>query len=637
MTDEINGLEPGGQDYSGYEESRDKPDTSFDSNTAGDSSIHGESQGGEVDWRSPWTQTDYNKTGNADGESQGQGLSPAEIAPEAASSIWGDAPAESPQETGENVMQENIQEDVPQNPVTAGKPSNQIRWGDIPPSREEINKQGETVPGSFDATVNNGYGKTAENPFRPQDAENIVPTLQSFNAEAQYPQGTQNNQEGSQYPQQEFGTQNYWQQMQGFYGYPPPKTHKSPALKAFLWLISVLSVGTILGFGIYVVYQYTPYNRELTEEVPPWYEQYDEYEETLPENEPDYDDYVEVPDPDKERPQIDMAENPDSLTVTIQPEGDIFKTSEIYKLVAPSTVTVSSSMASVYEEDITTTGTGIIATADGYIITNSHVVFNSKNTAVQVTTSDGSVYDAVVVGADRTTDLAVLKTNDHGFTPAEFGDIDEMVIGDEVIAIGNPGGEQFSSSLTKGVISGLDRIVGKYSDNGMTYIQTDAAINPGNSGGPLVNMYGQVIGINSSKIVSAGYEGMGFAIPVSKAQGIINELSSGGYVKGRTRLGIRGRDVNASEQYRGAPAGFIIQEINEDSGFYGTEARVYDIITAIEGEEVFGIESIANLLLLYSPGDEVEITLYRAFDNVSDGEEFDVIAKLLEDTGETQN
>ena len=163
------------------------------------------------------------------------------------------------------------------------------------------------------------------------------------------------------------------------------------------------------------------------------------------------------------------------------------------------------------------TGTGIIATEDGYIITNSHVILDSKSVPVQVKTNDGTFHDAVVVGYDKTTDLAVLKIDGTGYTPAEFGNSDELVMGQAVLAIGNPGGEQFSGSLTSGIISGLDRSVDEYSSNGMTYIQTDAAINPGNSGGPLVNMYGQVIGINSAKIVSEQYEGMGFAIPTSGA------------------------------------------------------------------------------------------------------------------------
>ena len=263
-------------------------------------------------------------------------------------------------------------------------------------------------------------------------------------------------------------------------------------------------------------------------------------------------------------------------------------------------------------EETDSSGTGIIATSDGYIITNAHVVLNTKSVLVTVTTYDGQQYDAVVVGMDRTTDLAIIKTNDYGFTPAQFGDSDQLSIGEWVVAIGNPGGERFASSLTRGIISGLDRAVERYSEDGMTFIQTDAAINPGNSGGPLVNMYGQVVGINSSKIITDGYEGMGFAIPVSKAKDIIDQLLSGGYVEGRVRLGITGSDISATQAaFYGVPRGFMIVSIDEDSAFAGTEAQPEDIITAIDGETVEELQDISNLLLRYSPGDEITVTLYR--------------------------
>ena len=206
-----------------------------------------------------------------------------------------------------------------------------------------------------------------------------------------------------------------------------------------------------------------------------------------------------------------------------------------------------------------------------------------------------------------------------------------------MLAIGNPGGERFASSLTRGIVSGLDRAVERYSEDGMTFIQTDAAINPGNSGGPLVNMYGQVVGINSSKIITDGYEGMGFAIPVSKAKDIIDQLLSGGYVEGRVRLGISGYDLGDEATFYGLPKGFMIASIDEDSSFAGTEAQVEDIIIAIDGETVEELQDISNLLLRYSPGDQVTVTLYRrsAYD-FSDGEEIQVTITLLEDKGETQ-
>lgn len=342
----------------------------------------------------------------------------------------------------------------------------------------------------------------------------------------------------------------------------------------------------------------------------------------------------ETPAPDEnsdnsttEQPDIEVKPYTAGITITQKPSGDELSAKEVYSKVLPSTVTVTAEIPLSDGSTEESVGTGIFITSDGYIITNSHVIGNTKSTAVTITTSDSTDYPAVVVGFDKTTDIAILKTDDHNFTPAEFGDASELAIGEWVIAIGNPGGSTFSGSLTRGVISGLNRTVGSYSANGMTYIQTDAAINPGNSGGPLVNMYGQVIGINSSKIVADYYEGMGFAIPVSSAKSIIDQLLSEGYVNGRTRLGITAQNV-----LYGSPSGVTIIDIQDDSGFVGTDAKVNDIITAVDGTKISSLSELANELLNYSPGDTVTITIYRP----SDGSEFDVNVALLEDKGETQ-
>ena len=363
--------------------------------------------------------------------------------------------------------------------------------------------------------------------------------------------------------------------------------------------------------------------------------------DSVPEDEEDPGFDITPPEEDEEesRPQVDVTPNTEGITISPRPSGETLDAEAVYNRVVTSTVTVSAKLTQENGSTGESTGTGIIATSDGYIITNSHVVLNSRSAKVTVTTFDGLEYEAVVVGVDRTTDLAVLKTNDHDFVPAEFGDAGELSVGEWVLAIGNPGGARFSSSLTRGIISGLDREVGKYSEEGMTYIQTDAAINPGNSGGPLVNMYGQVVGINSSKIVTEGYEGMGFAIPVSRAQPIINNLLSDGYIKGRTRLGIMCREVGSamSEMYN-VPRGLQITEFNEECTLIGTDAEPGDIIIAIEGETVESLRDVSNLLLRYSPGDQVTLTLYRPAQTFGQkGRELEVEITLLEDKGETQD
>ena len=412
-----------------------------------------------------------------------------------------------------------------------------------------------------------------------------------------------------------------------------PLKEKLPlATKVYLWILSVVCVGTTAFFAVMLI-------THLSAAVLPGA---DEWEE-IPDNPPysgEYGDDENVPEKkENSNDAIDIKPNLEGLQLNQKPKGQQLSAEEVYAKVVQSTVTVEATMyMKEYEEwREPATGTGIIATADGYIITNSHVVLNSKSTDVTITTYNGEEYEAVVVGVDKTTDLAILKTNDHQFTPAEFGDTENLNIGEWVLAIGNPGGAQFSSSLTRGIISGLNRSVGAYSENGMTYIQTDAAINPGNSGGPLVNMYGQVVGINSSKIVSSGYEGMGFAIPITNAKAIIDELLAGGYVKGRTRLGIKGTDVDSSGYFNGLPMGFQIQEIDTDSAFKGTTAQAGDIIVAIDDQEVSGLSAIGNLLLSYKPGDLVTVRLHRPNAmGTGTGTEFEVTITLLEDKGETQ-
>ncbi len=456
-----------------------------------------------------------------------------------------------------------------------------------------------------------------------------------YPAQGGYPQQPVYGQQGG-YP---YGQQPYYGGQPGYvpYGAPPvppqPKKKLPLGLKVFLWVASILAAGAVLGFAIYLGYYASTGTGAF--QAP-----YEDYLPELPYEDEEPGESQAQEETEEEElpplPEVDVTPNDQGIQIEEKPEGEAMDAQAVYDKVAPSTVTVTVRRDPDSEKP-DSTGTGIIATADGYIITNAHVVLHSKSVYVKVTTYDGQEYDAVVVGSDRTTDLAVIKTNDYGFTPAQFGDADELSIGEWVLAIGNPGGERFSSSLTRGIISGLDREVGEYSENGMTYIQTDAAINPGNSGGPLVNMYGQVVGINSSKIMTEGYEGMGFAIPVSTAKDIIDQLLAGGYVEGRVRLGIMGREIDGTmAMIYGLPQGFMISELPEDSAFAGTGAQVGDVITAIDGNEVTSLSEISNLLLRYSPGDQVTVTLFRQNDSGVGGEEIDVTITLLEDRGETQ-
>lgn len=274
----------------------------------------------------------------------------------------------------------------------------------------------------------------------------------------------------------------------------------------------------------------------------------------------------------------------------------------------------------------TSEGSGIIATSDGYIITNAHVVDGADS--LKVITSDGKTYEAELIGSDSMTDLAVIKVDAEGLTAAEFGSSSDLVVADPVIAIGNPGGLQ--SSVTVGYVSALNRPVTS-SDTGYTMncIQTDAAINPGNSGGALVNMYGQVIGINSSKIVATGYEGLGFAIPIDDALPIISNLKDYGYVKDRAMLGISGQYLDSwTANFYGLPSGMYVAEVNNESV---SDAGVQqgDVITKIDDEEITSANTISNYIAKKKPGDEVTLTITRGLTNKT----FTCKVTLTESTG----
>jgi len=275
-------------------------------------------------------------------------------------------------------------------------------------------------------------------------------------------------------------------------------------------------------------------------------------------------------------------------------------------------------------------GSGIIMNEEGYLITNHHVVADAV--ALKVTLDDGTPYEAKLVGSDARTDLAVLKIEASDLTPAEFGDSTQLDVGETVIAIGNPASMQLKGSVTQGIVSAVNRtvIAGDYS---MTFIQTDAAINPGNSGGALANEFGQVVGINSSKIVQEGFEGIGFAIPISDAKPIIDDLVNYGRVKGRVMLGITAYPVDEiTARNYDVPMGLMIREITPGSDLAAKGAQARDIITHINGERVFNFNDLRAELDNFKVGDRVQLTLFRQ-SSVTQGTTFDITITLMEDVG----
>lgn len=290
-------------------------------------------------------------------------------------------------------------------------------------------------------------------------------------------------------------------------------------------------------------------------------------------------------------------------------------------------------------------GSGVVMDVDStgeytFIITCAHVI-DSKGTNVKVQTEDGTSYDAEVVGYDTRTDLGVIRVHETCFTPAEFGDSDDLIVGDPVYAIGNPGGVEFFGSFTGGYISAINRPINSEIGYTMKCIQHDASINPGNSGGMLVNKYGQVIGINSQKISNTDFEGMGFAIPITSAKTIIEDLITFGYVKDRPKLGITYYSVASVTQYymiaqmNDLPAGsLIISELNDDSALNDTDVKRGDLIIGVNGKDLTTADILLELIDKGHVGDKLTLTIARINSNYS-VDKFDVQVTLVEDRGDS--
>ena len=292
-------------------------------------------------------------------------------------------------------------------------------------------------------------------------------------------------------------------------------------------------------------------------------------------------------------------------------EGELTITERAEK-VLPSTVGIVGyiqSQQSIFGGE-QSQGSGIIVSADGYIVTNAHVIDGASS--IKVVLQDDSEYNATVVGSDEKTDLAVLKIEATGLTPAEFGNSDQMKIGEQVIAIGNPGGLELAGTVTVGYVSAINRPITTTTGNTIDCIQTDAAINPGNSGGALVNTYGQVIGINSQKIAATEYEGIGFAISINEAQPVINDLIQYGYVRGRVVMGIT---MQMIDNTYAAIYGYVpgVGVVSVESGSPAEEAGLVpgDIITEIDGESLSSQEVLNQILEEHKPGDTITLTVYR--------------------------
>lgn len=289
-------------------------------------------------------------------------------------------------------------------------------------------------------------------------------------------------------------------------------------------------------------------------------------------------------------------------------------------------------------------GSGVLMLEDGgktYIMTCAHVI--SGGSSFTVTLNDGTEYDASMVAYDSQTDIGVLSINATGLKIATFANSDSVAVGEQVVAIGCPGGIEFMNSVTSGYVSAIDRPVSSKIGYDNKCIQTDAAINPGNSGGALFNMQGQVIGINSSKIASTEYEGMGFAVPSNTAVSTANSLIKSGYVEGRAKLGITYNNIssysNASailsalseKGYKDANGTMVIGEVSSDSDLANKDIKQYDMIVAVNGNTMTDTDVMTSVLSDSKPGDTIKLTIARIENNQI--KTFDVGCKLVESKG----
>lgn len=353
-----------------------------------------------------------------------------------------------------------------------------------------------------------------------------------------------------------------------------PKKRGSGKVIALISLLLVLGIGTISGLGI-AVYQLTAQPGSTSNPT--------------------------------------VGEEHVVISPAIKEEG--LSTSEIAAKAMPSVVGIN--IYSAQQVQKIGEASGIVLNTDGYIITNAHVV--SDAAAVTVVLSDGSEHNAVVIGSDSRTDLAVVKVDPNGLNlvPAEFGDSTKCNLGDDVVAMGNAGG--YYNSVTRGVISGLDREVS--TSIGINLIQTDAAINPGNSGGALLNSSGQVIAINSSKLVGSEIDSMGFAIPINEAKPILDNLISYGHVKDRAQLGVTIVPLNATTgSMYGLPIqGLYITQISEKSNLFQAGITRGDVLVKANNVVLNESEDLIRELEKNKPGDQMTLVV-----NKSNGQEVSV-------------
>ena len=310
----------------------------------------------------------------------------------------------------------------------------------------------------------------------------------------------------------------------------------------------------------------------------------------------------------------------DSSITSASASGSSLTTEQVADLVSPSVVVITTeqvvySQWSWYGQSQVESGagSGVIISSDGYILTCDHVVAGASNITVTIGDDD---YTATVVGEDSTSDVAVLKIDANGLTPAVVGDSDTLTVGDNVLAVGNPLGE-LGGTVTSGIVSALNRSVSIQSSgsvNTMSLIQMDASVSPGNSGGGLFNMNGELVGVVNAKSSDSDAEGLGFAIPINDAMKVAQDLLENGYVTGRPYMGITYlavTDAQTAQQLGVNAYGIYVADVVKGGPADKAGLKVGDRIVSIDGTEVAQQTDLGTIIQQHSAGDTLSITVAR--------------------------
>lgn len=401
----------------------------------------------------------------------------------------------------------------------------------------------------------------------------------------------------------------------GYYAPPPPQPPKKKKVSTGLvvgMLVAAIAVGSLSGFGGALLAGTVSRDSFVTQDSGEGGSAPSQSEDDVPEQ-------TSSTTTEYTKPETEVSSDLTSLENTVTINTTIEYTyQELFELVNESIVEVKNYIRRNDSYTLYGEGSGVIFTTDGYIVTNAHVVEGCAKVSVVVADaySDNEEIEAVLVGYDSATDLAVLKiSREEPLTAAALGDSDSLKVGQEVCAIGNPAG--LSKTITNGIISGLNRYYSSEVGYELSSIQTNAAINPGNSGGGLFDMYGNVIGIVNSKLVSGSsstsIENLGFAITINEAKPVISDLINYGYVTGRPVLGITTVAINeyTAQLYGLAATGLLVTEIKPDAPVSKSELRVGDVITAVNGKKISSLNDLQVILKDKHAGDTVTVTVSR--------------------------